>query len=216
MPFVADHVYRELTAGGGGALPSSVHLTRFPDPDAELADPALEEGVAFVRRVVRVGLGARGAAALKVRQPLARVSVLAPAAMLPWLREFEADVLDELNVEAMDVAAADGDLVVTLDTRLTDALERKGFARQLAHQVQLLRKTAGLAVEDRIQLAIATDARGLAAIDEHRDYLCEETLTVDLALGEPPPGFTVQRVRLGRGTTVLGLRRADRPAAPAR
>jgi isoleucyl-tRNA synthetase len=252
MPFVADHVYRELTAGLGGVLPTSVHLTAFPEADPELVDPALEAGVAFVRHVVRTGLAVRGAAGLKVRQPLARVLVLAPEAMLPWLREFEANVLDELNVEAMQVApadpavaealrergetpwasdgqapvslgrdggpfraATDGDLVVALDTRLTDALERKGLARQLAHQVQLLRKTAGLAVDDRIHLALATDARVLAAVEEHRDYLCEETLALDLVLGEAPAGFAVQRVKLGAGTTVLGLRRVERPSLPA-
>ena len=244
MPFAADHIYRALTAGRDGGLPGSVHLTPFPDPVADLADSALEEGVAFVRRVVRAGLGVRAAAALKVRQPLARVLVLAPPAMLPWLAEFEANVLDELNVEAMETApvdaavaealqahgratwtpaghpplvltigdgplraGADGDVVVALDTRLTEPLERKGLVRQLAHQVQVLRKTAGLAVDDRIHLAVATDARTLAAIAEHRDALCEETLAVDLTLGEPPSGYMVQRVRLGPGTAVLGLRK---------
>jgi len=253
MPFVADHIYRGLMPGRDPGTPSSVHLTSFPEPDAGLVDPGLEEGVAFVRRVLRAGLGVRSAAALKVRQPLAQVLVLAPPTMLPWLREFEANVLDELNVEAMDAAptdltvadalrahgratwaptghapivltagdgplraAADGDVVVALDTRLTDALKRKGFARQLVHQIQLLRKTAGLAVDDRIHLAIATDAHRLAAIDEHRDFLCEETLALDLVLGEPPTGFVVQHVRLDTGTAVVGLRRVERPVAPAR
>jgi len=75
------------------------------------------------------------------------------------------------------------------------------------HQIQLLRKTAGLAVDDRIHLAIAADAHRRAAIDEHRDYLCEETLALDLVLGEPPTGFVVQHVRLDTGTAVVGLRR---------
>ncbi|MGH7388765.1 MAG: isoleucine--tRNA ligase, partial [Candidatus Rokuibacteriota bacterium] len=228
-PFIADHIYRGLMREQDSGAPRSVHLTTFPDPDAALVDPDLEEGVAFVRRVLRVGLGVRNAAALKVRQPLARALVFAPPPMLPWLREFEADVLDELNVEAMDAAptdlaaaeapfrtAADGDVVVALDTRLTDALKRKALARQLVHQIQLLRKTAGLAVDDRIDLAIATARDLLAAIDEHRDYVCEETLALDLVLGEPPTGFLVQQVRLDAGVARVGLRRVDRPAAPTR
>src|SRR5262249_57356979 len=85
----------------------SVPLTRLPEPDPALVDPQLEEAMAFVRRVVRQGLAARGAAGLKVRQPLPRALVLAPPAMLPWLSEFEAAVLDELNVEAMDTAPTD-------------------------------------------------------------------------------------------------------------
>jgi len=51
----------------------------------------------------------------------------------------------------------------------------------------------------------------MATVQEHRDYLCEETRAVDLALGDPPAGFAVQRVRLDSGTVVVGLRRADRP-----
>jgi isoleucyl-tRNA synthetase len=230
MPFLADHLYRQLMVGREPATPASVHLTAFPEPEPDLVDPGLEEGVAFVRRVVQTGLAVRGAAAMKVRQPLAQAFVLAPASMERWLREFEANVLDELNVEALHVrpadpvaaeeltkgngpvrAAVDGDVVVALDTRLTDALARKGAARQLAHQVQLLRKTAGLAVDDRIHLTIAADGGGMATVQEHRDYLCEETRAVDLALGDPPAGFAVQRVRLDSGTVVVGLRRADRP-----
>jgi len=198
---------------------------------------------------VRVGLGVRSAAGLKVRQPLARVLVLAPAERLPWLRELEAHVLAELNVEAMDAApadpalaaalrsdgramwapaggepvalttgdgplraAADGEVVVALDTRLTPALERAGFARQLAHHVQLARKAAGLAVDDRIHLAVAADPERLAVVDAHRDYLCEETLALHLTLGEPPAGFVVQRVPLDGSTVVVGLRRAETPA----
>jgi isoleucyl-tRNA synthetase len=250
-PFVADHIYRALTAGHAPALPESVHLTAFPEPDAELVDEELEDGVAFVRRVVRAGLGVRSAAGLKVRQPLARVLVLAPAERLPRLRELEAHVLAELNVEAMDTApadpalaealrsgghatwapaegepvklaaddgplraAADGEVVVALDTRLTPALERAGFARQIAHHVQLARKAAGLAVDDRIHLAIAADPDRLAVVDAHRDYLCEETLALHLTLGEPPAGFAVQRVPLDGSAVVVGLRRAESPPAP--
>jgi isoleucyl-tRNA synthetase len=228
MPFLADHLYRALMIGRDPSSPASVHLTAFPEPEPDLVDPEREAGVAFVRRVVQTGLAVRGAAAMKVRQPLARALVLAPAEMKPWLEEFEANVLDELNVESLEIgpadpavaeelskgtgplrAAVDGDVVVALDTRLTDALARKGAARQLAHQVQLLRKTAGLAVDDRIHLTIAAvDGTDLAAVHEHRDYLREETLAVDLVLGDPPPGFTVERVRLDAGTVVLGLRRA--------
>jgi isoleucyl-tRNA synthetase len=252
-PFVTDWLYRILMSAGG-APPRSVHLSDYPEVDARLEDPALEAGVALVRRAVRAGLGARNAAALKVRQPLARAVILAPPPALAWLRAFEADVLDELNVEALDVAAvepglaeslraegrapwtgSDGepvvltvgrgphwtaredDLVVALDTRVTDALRRQGLARQLAHQVQLLRKRAGLAVDDRIQLAVATEGEALAALAEHGESVCAETLATELRLGAPPAGFEVERVRLDGNEALLGLRRVARryPRAPA-
>jgi hypothetical protein len=79
------------------------------------------------------------------------------------VRAFEADVLDELNVERLETVASfdqtaeslegfpagtDREVIVVLDTTLTPALQRKGLARQLVHQIQVMRKEAGLNVED--------------------------------------------------------------------
>jgi isoleucyl-tRNA synthetase len=176
---------------------------------------------------------------------VARGLVLAPAGALPWLREFEIDLREELNAEAVEVgpaetavadalrsgrpalwespggtpvplavdggpfrAALDGDLVVAVDTVLTPELRRKGLSRQLAHQVQRLRKAAGFKVDDRIRLSIASDAERQAAIAEHADYLRSETLAVELAMGPPPSGHAVHTVQLEGGEVTVGIARA--------
>ncbi len=72
-PFVADEIYDNLD----GTLPS-VHLCDFPAGDALPArDRALEEAMALARETVRLGLGARGKAKRKVRQPLREAVVVA-------------------------------------------------------------------------------------------------------------------------------------------
>jgi isoleucyl-tRNA synthetase len=75
MPFLADHLWRNLVQDG----PASVHLARWPEeqePDEEL----LRE-IAAVRRVVELGRQARSSSGLKLRQPLRRLIVAgAPAA----------------------------------------------------------------------------------------------------------------------------------------
>ena len=63
---------------------------------------------------------------------------------------------DFITVQGRDgfAAAADRDVVVVLDTRITPALRRKAVARHLVHQIQMMRKEARLNVEDRIRVAV--------------------------------------------------------------
>ena len=91
-PFVADRIYRTLIGAEADGLPSSVHLTGFPEPHPGLVRPDLDAAVAFVRRAVTLGLAVRNAAGVRVRQPLARAVVWAPAPMLE-----ELDLVHELS-----------------------------------------------------------------------------------------------------------------------
>ncbi len=56
------------------------------------------------------------------------------------------------GAEGTDVAA-DGGIVVSIDTKISPALEAEGFARDLIRAIQKLRKDTGLAFTDRIALA---------------------------------------------------------------
>ncbi len=73
MPFLADHLWRNLVGDACDGAPDSVFLAGWPeehDVDAEL----LAE-IADVRRVVELGHQARGDAGIKLRQPLRRAYV---------------------------------------------------------------------------------------------------------------------------------------------
>src|SRR4029079_17206586 len=50
--------------------------------------------------------------------------------------------------------AHDEGLVVVIDTEITDELRAEGDARELQRAIQDLRKDAGLALDDRIELAL--------------------------------------------------------------
>jgi len=76
--------------------------------------------------------------------------------------------------------ARDGATVVALDLELTPELRLEGLARDLVRAVQDLRKAAGLAVDDRIELAVKADGEAAAAVAAHRDYLLGETLATSL------------------------------------
>jgi isoleucyl-tRNA synthetase len=114
---------------------------------------------------------------------------------------------DEVEIQATPrpgtaVAEHDG-IVVVLDTELTPKLRAEGDARELQRAVQDLRRDAGLALDDRIDLWIS----GVdGAVSEHLPAVAEETLGV-LVPGEPPVDATAGEVRLDSGLARIALRR---------
>ncbi|MCL1888225.1 MAG: isoleucine--tRNA ligase, partial [Kiritimatiellaeota bacterium] len=80
------------------------------------------------------------------------------------------------------IVAAEGDLLVALETTLTPGLVAEGLARELVSQIQNLRKERDLEVTQRIRVTVATDAEVEAAVRAHEAYICAETLAVEIAV----------------------------------
>ena len=72
----------------------------------------------------------------------------------------------------------EGSHAVALELELDEALRREGLAREIVHAIQNARKTAGLQVEDRIELLLGGADELLAAAREHEPYVARETLAV--------------------------------------
>jgi isoleucyl-tRNA synthetase len=87
----------------------------------------------------------------------------------------------------------DGAHAVALDLTIDDSLLREGRSREIVHAVQNARKSAGLEVEDRIELALAGEQALLDAAREHETYLGRETLATSLAIGDGDPPATDYR-----------------------
>ena len=73
----------------------------------------------------------------------------------------------------------EGSLTIGLDTELTDALKQEGVVRDLVRNIQSLRKDSGLDVSDRIMLCISGADEIKASVDNHEEYMKNETLTVE-------------------------------------
>jgi isoleucyl-tRNA synthetase len=257
-PFIADEIYDNLD----GAL-ASVHLCDFPvAQEISTRDEDLEQAMALARETVRLGLGARGQAKIKVRQPLSEAVVVADDREREAIERLADVVREELNVRrvrfvaaaeelssyevkanyrtlgplfgkemplvadaiaALDparVAAAvrdgatvgisvagrehtltaedvlltmrapegysvehEGAHAVALDLTIDEDLRQEGRSREIVHAVQNARKSAGLQVEDRIELALFGDPALIDAARAHRDHLAGETLALTLDLG---------------------------------
>jgi isoleucyl-tRNA synthetase len=95
MPFLAEHLWRNLTAAAQGA-PASVHLAGWPERaewDGELVDE-----VAEVRRVVELGRQARSLSGMKLRQPLRRIVVQGASAAT----RHQDEIREELRVKEVE------------------------------------------------------------------------------------------------------------------
>jgi isoleucyl-tRNA synthetase len=103
VPFVADEIYDNLD----GSEPS-VHLCDWPEPEPR--DEELEAAMAIARETVRLGLAARGAAKLKVRQPLHEAVVVAAGRERSAIERLADVVRDELNVKVVRFVSEAGEL----------------------------------------------------------------------------------------------------------
>jgi len=108
--------------------------------------------------------------------------------------------------------AEDGDVLVALDTEVDEALAAEGLAREVAHRLQNLRKSAGLEISDRIVAAVAAPAGAAERLARHRDWLASETLAVSLEVGESADvadATAREDVTLDGVTIGLALRRSE-------
>ena len=100
--------------------------------------------------------------------------------------------------------AHDDGLVVVIDTELTADLRAEGDARELQRAIQDLRKDAGLALDDRIELWLD----GLAEpVSTHLDLVAEETLADTVHRGPAPSdaGITTGSIDLGDGPVAIAI-----------
>ena len=75
---------------------------------------------------------------------------------------------------------SDGNITVGLTTELSEKLIQEGIARDVIRHVQIMRKNANFAVEDRINIYGSFDGQVGDAIKAYKDYFKNETLTVNM------------------------------------
>ena len=138
---------------------------------------------------------------------------------------------DEVTLEAGEVEVrlvekegmatqGDSELLVALDTHVTEELRQEGLARELVHQVQVWRKDLGLDYADRIRLFLHGGEELALLVERHRAYIEEETLTLSIdLLDQPRDGgglpLSVEGLPPGRAWVVREEPVEEATAAPA-
>jgi isoleucyl-tRNA synthetase len=134
LPLVTERIWKGLTGG------RSVHLTDWPDATLFPADAPLVSAMDHVRTISSTVLSLRKQAGLRVRLPLATLTVVTAdtAALAP----FEAILRDELNVKSVRLVelADDSAAAYGVTSRLT--VNARAAGPRLGKQVQQVIKAA--------------------------------------------------------------------------
>jgi isoleucyl-tRNA synthetase len=105
-------------------------------------------------------------------------------------------------------SAQEAGYAAVVATELTPDLANEGLAREVVHRLQTMRRTAGFDIADRI----VTYYRGGDALrrvmERFADYVRQETLSLELVEGEPPPASHAETHTVdGQEVTLAVLRR---------
>ncbi len=96
--------------------------------------------------------------------------------------------LSEVEIRTEDVpgwkVASNSTLTVALDVQISEPLRQEGIARDLVNRIQNLRKDLDFDVMDKIHIEIEADENWKTALAEHGDFICRETLGLDLKTAE--------------------------------
>ncbi len=182
-PFFAEEIYQ---ATGGTA--ESVHLEAWPVAGTVSGAETVLKEMEEARDVVSKALEARMGAGIKVRQPLATLTLSPLHKALAHNAELLAVIADEVNVKAVVVASEEQGLDVSLDTTITPALEQEGAVREIIRAIQDFRKTSGLQATDTPALHITTSETQSALIAEHKETLQKATNVSDIMVATGDTG----------------------------
>ncbi len=143
-PFMSEELYQKLKHESDA---ESVHLNVWPVVriHKSVESDSVLDSMKEVRRLVSLALEARSKANLKIRQPLATLTVRSELS-----EDFLEIVADEINVKQILVDNSLGtDLV--LDTTLTPELIEEGEMREIVRSIQELRKEKNLKPSDILE-----------------------------------------------------------------
>jgi isoleucyl-tRNA synthetase len=101
LPLAAEEMWRGLTGG------RSVHLESWPEAEEFVADDRLVSDMDAIREAASVGLSLRKSSKLRVRLPLAKLTVAVADAQT--LGAYADLLAEELNVKSVEVVEADSE-----------------------------------------------------------------------------------------------------------
>ncbi|MCU0608347.1 MAG: isoleucine--tRNA ligase [Chitinispirillaceae bacterium] len=100
LPFLTEAIYRNLVPGKLAGAPESVHLTDYPEADADLISEDLVLTMRLVREAVVMGRALRSKFTIKTRQPLAECTIIIrDQSKCDLLKSMETLIREELNVK---------------------------------------------------------------------------------------------------------------------
>ncbi len=197
MPFLAEHLFQAVREGEDE---ESVHLASWPEiPELDFDAPAILAVMLFARNFVTMALMRRSEAGIKVRQPLAKLTIRHKGPPIPLWNDVVPLIADEINVKEVVLESAKSDSsAVSLDMELTSELKEEGFVRDLIRAIQEFRKSRGLNPHENVKIFLEVSANVKGIIERNISQIQKETKTklhVELSSEE---GVGISNMRLER------------------
>ncbi|MBP3322805.1 MAG: isoleucine--tRNA ligase [Clostridia bacterium] len=142
-PFITEEIYRNLVCKVDASAPISIHLCSYPVADEARIDTELEENMEKVLAAVTLGRAARNDAAIKNRQPLAKMYVTGDTDIPEVYCEI---IREELNVKDIEITD-NADKFVTYTFKPQLRLLGQKYGRQIGEIRNLLANIDGSAAK---------------------------------------------------------------------
>ena len=113
-------------------------------------------------------------------------------------------LVETKNKEGIGVET-DGEFTVGIPTEIPEELAAEGFARELVHHIQNLRKEAGFEIENTINVSIEAPEAQQDTIDKFVEYISKETLSNSLGR-DFDPGMFVKPVKVNGIELKIGIK----------
>ncbi len=186
LPMATEEIWRGLTGG------RSVHLTDWPDATDLPADDALVAAMDRVREVCSAASSLRKARGLRVRLPLAQLTVVTgdPAGLEP----FTGLIADEVNVKTV---------------RLLSAAEASAADFGITQRLTVNARAAGPRLGKQVQQVIAGSKRGDWSVSAGGELVCagvpltEGEYTLETVVDEQAGSGNASAMLSGGGFVVL-------------
>ncbi len=132
LPFITEQMYQGLVAQHRPSEPISVHHCDFPMADTDLIDADLETAMEAVRATVRLGHNLRKQSTIRVRQPLASVTIVTQDEATAQAVLSHTDlIVDELNVKEVLTSRDEHSLLVSFSAKANFKLLGPRFGSEM-------------------------------------------------------------------------------------
>ncbi|ACB39616.1 isoleucine--tRNA ligase [Pyrobaculum neutrophilum] len=190
-PFVAEYLWQAYVKKYEGGAAESVHLASYPTAgpiERELVDAFRELFTAFSALAE-----ARNRAGIKLRWPIREVYING-GRYLDRYRELLKYLGNVKEVKTGScpsgyVKASEDAVEACIPPKLEPELYYEALAREIVRRIQVMRKEAGLEINDMIKVAVGTKSEDVRkAVETLKDYIQRETRAVELTIGEEVDG----------------------------
>ena len=104
---------------------------------------------------------------------------------LPGYGEVSSDCFAVVSKDKEGIAA-DGELLVALDVKVTPQLKAEGIYREILRHCQVLRKEAGFEVSDRVTISFETQSEKIKEVlNTYEKNIAQETLSEIKEITDP-------------------------------